>query len=91
MAQIVFMIFRVVVESLKRLDGSFRVHGEYKLVHFFARVAAQPAPEMSAIVCVDHWSVRDANLQGFDVENGEAAPCKQRPSLRCQWPPMRLF
>jgi hypothetical protein len=31
MAQIVFMIFRVVVESLKRLDGLFRVHGEYKL------------------------------------------------------------
>jgi hypothetical protein len=37
-------------------------------VHLFARVAAQPAPEMSAIVCVDHWSLRDANLQGFDVE-----------------------
>jgi hypothetical protein len=28
------MIFRGVVESLKRLDGSFRVHGEYKLRAF---------------------------------------------------------
>ena len=28
------MTFRGVVESLKRLDGSFRAHGEYKLRAF---------------------------------------------------------
>jgi hypothetical protein len=31
---------------------------------------ADKNPEMSAIVCVDHWSLRDANLQGFDVQMG---------------------